>query len=240
GALKHRNLLMGIIAIFTYVGGEVSIGSLLIGYLKLPAIAGLPEAEGSRYVAVYWGGLMTGRFIGALSLNANIPSRYKYTGMCLIPMLAFLIVGNLLSWEAARYLAFFLVLNLLAFFFGNFLPDRTLGIFSVIQVCLLLTAIGCSGRIAMWSLIAAGLFNSICWSNIFALSLKGLGKYTGQGSSLLIMAILGAAVIPVIQGGLADRIGLQYSFIIPVICYLYLAIYGFRWYRDKSVPDLSD
>jgi FHS family L-fucose permease-like MFS transporter len=79
----------------------------------------------------------------------------------------------------------------------------------------------------MWSIISIGLFNSIMWSNIFTLAITGLGKYTSQGSSLLVMAILGGALIPLLQGAFADAIGIQYSFFIPLLCYIYIVFYGF-------------
>jgi FHS family L-fucose permease-like MFS transporter len=236
GALQYSNLVMGILAIFTYVGAEVCIGSFLIGFLKLPPMGGLTEAEGSKYVALYWGGLMAGRFIGAISLNHRMPPAYKRLLMIVIPTVVFLCTGLFLNWEEAAYAGFFLALNFFAFLMGRFLPARTLGMFSVILIGLLLAAITGSGPVAKWALVAAGLFNSICWSNIFTLSLKGLGKYTSQGSSLLIMAILGAAVVPVLQGAFADKIGLQYSFFVPVLCYMYLAFYGFREYRKNESP----
>jgi FHS family L-fucose permease-like MFS transporter len=86
----------------------------------------------------------------------------------------------------------------------------------------------------MWALIAVGVFNSIMWSNIFTIAIDGLGKYTSQGSSLLIMAILGAALVPLIQGILADIIGLQASFIVPLLCYIYIMFYGFYSPKWKS------
>jgi MFS transporter, FHS family, L-fucose permease len=231
GALKYPHLVLGILAIFTYVGGEVGIGSLLINFFKLPEIAGLTEVEGSRYVAFYWGGLMIGRFIGAVSLSIGLTRTQKVGLMILIPIMSFVVIGLLTDWTTAGYYSFFLVLTLIAFFLGAFLPARTLGVFSFILVVLISTAIFTTGPIAMWCLIGAGLFNSILWSNIFALAIAGLGKYTSQGSSLLIMAILGAALLPVLQGAIADAYGLQYSFIIPVLCYAYLVFYGFLGYK---------
>ena len=231
GALKYPHLVLGIFAIFTYVGGEVGIGSLLINFIKLPEIAGLNEADGSKYVAFYWGGLMIGRFIGAVSLSMGMAKTKKMAIIVLIPIISYITIGILTDWETSSYYGIFLFLNLIAFFVGASLPARTLGVFSTVLVLLILTAILTTGKIAMWCLIGAGLFNSILWSNIFTLAISGLGKYTSQGSSLLIMAILGAALIPVLQGAFADKFGLQLSFFIPALCYVYLVFYGFIGYK---------
>lgn len=118
---------------------------------------------------------------------------------------------------------------------GRSLVGRTLGVFAFISVGLILLAITSTGSLAMWCLVGVGIFNSIMWSNIFTIAIDRLGKYTSQGSSLLIMAILGAALIPISraalipisQGVLADAIGLQRSFVIPMLCYGYLIFYGF-------------
>jgi len=230
-ALKYPHLMLGIVAIFAYVGAEVGIGSLLISFLAMPKIAGMAEMEASTYVSFYWGGLMIGRIIGAVSLSTNIAQVKKIGLMILVPVISFVIIGFLTNWVIAGNYAIFLALSLLAFFLGSSLPARTLGIFSIILVCLVSTAVFASGSLAMWCLVGAGLFNSILWSNIFTLAIAGLGKYKSQASSLLIMAILGAALLPVIQGSLADKIGIQRSFIVPIICYLYLVFYGFIGYK---------
>lgn len=125
---------------------------------------------------------------------------------------------------------------------GRAIPGRTLGIFSLVIIALLLMVITQTGQIAFWSIIAIGLFNSIMWPNIFTLSIDSLGKYTSQGSSLLVMAIVGGALIPVFQGMLADFLatpenkdaGLQTSFIVPLVSYAYLSFYGFWASKHKK------
>jgi FHS family L-fucose permease-like MFS transporter len=231
GALKYPHLIMGTIAIFTYVGGEVSVGSLLISFFKLDSIASLSEAEGSQYVAFYWGGLMVGRFMGAVALSDALSTKIKSGLMIGIPLIAFLFTGVLLNWTTAFLWGICLCLSLAGFFIGKSLPARTLAVFASIIVGLLLVAILTSGKMAMWALIGVGLFNSILWSNIFTLSIRDLGSYTNSGSSLLIMAILGAAIVPVLQGGIADKIGLQLSFVVPLFCYIYLIYYGTKGYK---------
>lgn len=235
GALKYRQLVFGMIAIFVYVGAEVSIGSILISYLGLENIAGLEEAAASKYVAFYWGGLMIGRFMGAVSLSDMKNQLLKYSLLVLIPVLAFLVIYTYSGLQIAMIYLVFLVINLFAFLAGKSLPNRTLYIFAFIAIGLLLTTLFTQGKIAMWSVIGIGIFNSIMWSNIFTLAIARLGKYTSQGSSLLVMMILGGAIVPVIQGAVADAYGVHASFIVPVFCYAYLAFYGINGYKPKKI-----
>lgn len=234
GVLKFPHLVFGMIAIFMYVGGEVSIGSILISYLGLENIAGLDESEASKYVAFYWGGLMIGRFLGAVSLSKMSNLIMKRLIMLGIPCLAFLVIYYYNGIDIALIYSVFMIINLIGFIIGKSIPNRTLFVFAVISVALLVRAITSGGVVAMWSIIGIGLFNSIMWSNIFTLSIEGLGKYTSQGSSLLVMAILGGAIIPVIQGMIADLYGVQFSFIVPIFSYLYIAFYGWRGYIRKT------
>lgn len=160
--------------------------------------------------------------------------------MVLVPLLAFSIVFYLKGFEIASIYSILLVLNLLAFFFGKSLPNRTLFIFAVMAVGLLIVALFTNGTVAMWSVIGIGLFNSIMWSNIFTLAIAGLGKYTSQGSSLLVMAIVGGAILPLSQGALADVIGVHKSFVIPVVAYLYIAYYGLKGYKPKLIQKKNE
>jgi FHS family L-fucose permease-like MFS transporter len=232
GALKFRNLRLGIIAIFMYVGAEVSIGSILISYLGLPEIAGLEKESASAFLSFYWGGLMIGRFLGAVSLSDMKNKTLKLVLMIGIPALAFVIIGFLKSFDVAGIYGIFLLVNLLAFYFGRSKSSRTLLIFSLVIIAFLMITLSSSGAVAMWSVIAIGLFNSIMWSNIFTLAIDGLGKYTSQGSSMLVMAILGGAIIPPIQGAAADLWGVHASFVVPVLSYVYLAYYGWNGYKQ--------
>ena len=233
GVLKHPHLVFGILAIFMYVGGEVSIGSILISYLGLENIAGLGESDASKYVAFYWGGLMIGRFMGAISLSKMTDLRIKYLSMFSIPVVAFLVVLYFNGLQTASIYAIFLVINFLGFLIGKSLPNRTLFVFASIAVLLLILTLVSNGIVAMWAVIGIGLFNSIMWSNIFTLAIEGLGEYTSQGSSLLVMAILGGALVPVIQGMTADAYGVHFSFVVPIFCYVYIAFYGLKGYQRK-------
>ncbi len=235
GALKYRQLVFGMAAIFMYVGGEVSIGSMMISYLGLPDIGGLSEVNASKFVAFYWGGQMIGRFLGAVSLSEIKNRGLKYLYMIAIALFSFVLIGFVNGFDTAFIYAVFLILNLAAFAVGKSLPHRTLFVFALVNLGLLFVALTNSGAIAMWSVIGIGLFNSIMWSNIFTLAIAGLGKYTSQGSSLLVMMILGGAVLPVIMGAVADSFGVHYSLIIPLASYIYLAFYGANGYKPYTM-----
>ena len=240
GALKYRHLVLGMLAIFMYVGGEVTIGSLLVNFFGLPEIAGLNETEASAFLSFYWGGAMIGRFSGAISLS-NIDSGKKFGLMGLAAVAAFAIIYGVTYLntgisikEVSPFIAFIL-LNLLAFKFGNANPGRTLAIFSGIVMVLLALVLMTTGMIAFWCVIAIGLFNSIMWSNVFTLAIDGLGKYTSQASSLLVMAILGGALVPLIQGAMADVVGIQMSFALPIVCYAVLLYYGIWGHKPTEI-----
>jgi FHS family L-fucose permease-like MFS transporter len=233
GALKFRQLRLGAIAIFLYVGAEVAIGSFLISFLGLEEIAGLSEAEASPYVAFYWGGAMIGRFLGAISLS-QIDKKKKLSAMLVVSVLAFSIVylavylkTSISLAEIIPYFAF-LLLNYFAFIIGRSMPGRTLSVFALAPILLLFVGIFGSHLWAMWAILGIGIFNSIMWSNIFTLAIKGLGDYTSQGSSILVMFIVGGALIPPIQGAVADLVGVQLSFFVPMLSYVYLAYYGWK------------
>jgi FHS family L-fucose permease-like MFS transporter len=234
-----------------YVGGEVSVGSAIINFLGLKSVAGLAADEASKFVAIYWGGLMIGRFMAAVELSEMRAAR-KQLLLVIIPLVAWLLLwvaksapldalhgeakdSVLKLWQAAftanwpvfkTYLPF-VGLCWLLFQFGRSLAARTLVIFSLMVVALLLTAIIVGGKTAMWCVVAVGLFTSIGWSNTFSLALEGTGIYKSQVSSLLVMGIVGAAVLPPLFGKIADLTGnLQIAFIIPLIAYAYVAFYG--------------
>jgi FHS family L-fucose permease-like MFS transporter len=239
GALKYRHLRLGMLAIFTYVGAEVCIGSFLINYMH--ELVGFSEMVAKSYLAFYWGGLMIGRFMGSAVFDNTPASIRKWLYMIGAALFTFGIIFFIVCFESGFTFRFnhvapfllFICLNIGAFYIGKASPNRTLFIFALLAIGLLVAALVTTGLVSVWALIGIGLFNSIMWSNIFTLAISGLGKYTGQGSSLLIMAILGAAFIPLLQGGIADRIGLHHSFIVPVFCYAYLVYYGLRGYRYK-------
>ena len=181
----HRNLVLGAVAIFTYVGAEVSVGSFLVNYFSQPEIAGLAEKVAAGYVSFYWGGAMVGRFIGSAVLQ-KVRTGYVL-GFC------------------------------------------ALGTASLVTISMLT-----SGHVAMWSIIAVGFFNSIMFPGIFSLGVAELGPLTGDGSGLLNMAIVGGAIVPLLQGFIADRIGIHHAFFLPVICYLYIFYYALVGSKPNS------
>ena len=261
GALKHPHVVLGVLAIFMYVGGEVSVGSAIINFLGQKSVAGLTADEASKYVAIYWGGLMIGRFMGAVELSEMKAAR-KQILLIVIPVLAWLLLWIAKSapldalhgdakdsvfklwsdafatnWSVFKIYLPFVGLCWLLFQFGRALAARTLVIFSLTVCALLLTAIIVGGTTAMWCIVAIGLFTSIGWSNTFSLALEGTGNLKSQVSSLLVMAILGGAVLPPLQGWIADKSGnLQISFIVPLIAYAYVAFYGAIGHRIGKKP----
>ncbi|TKB96372.1 sugar MFS transporter [Pedobacter cryophilus] len=239
GALQFSHLKLGILGIFFYVGAEVCIGSFVINFLALPEIMGIPESVSKNYLALYWGGAMIGRFIGAISLSQGLSGSKKISYMVIAALLVFGVIFAIvdLSFSQISTFLIFMIINLIGFFIGKSAPAKTLALFALVNVVLVFITIFTNGSIAMWTVLSAGLFNSIMWSNIFTLSIHGLGKYTSQGSSLLVMAILGGAILPLVQGALADSLGLQYSFIVPVFCYLYIAFFGF--YCSRKLGDVK-
>ena len=129
-----------------------------------------------------------------------------------------------------------MALNFGAFFLGKSLPARLLGVFALCNILLLLVTMSSSGSVALWSVLGIGLFNSIMWSNIFTLAIKDLGEHTSYGSSMLVMMIVGGAVIPVLQGLIADvpGVGVAYSFIVPALAYGFLVYYGLVGSKVKT------
>ncbi|MFO1511904.1 MAG: sugar MFS transporter [Verrucomicrobiota bacterium] len=256
GALKYPHVVLGVLAIFMYVGGEVSVGSAIINFLGQPTVAGLSEIDASKYVAIYWGGLMIGRFMGAVELSEMKKSN-KQIALVVIPLLAYLLLwvaksapldamhgggdasvfslwheAFVANWAVFKIYLPFIGLCWLLFQFGQSKAARTLLIFSATVVALLVTAILVGGKVAMWCVVAIGLFTSIGWSNTFSLALEGTGAYKSQVSSLLVMAILGGAVLPPLQGKIADLThNLQLSFIVPLIAYAYVAFYGAKGHK---------
>jgi MFS transporter, FHS family, L-fucose permease len=185
---KYRHLILGAVAIFVYVGAEVSIGSFLVNYFSQPEIGNVSENVAARYVSFYWGSAMIGRFIGSAVLQK-------------------LRTGTVLGFAAAM---------------------------ASLLVCISMLT---GGHVAMWSIILVGLFNSVMFPSIFTLGIAELGPRTGDGSGLLVMAIVGGAILPVAQGALADRLGIHHAFFLPAICYLYIIYYALKGSKPTRVPN---
>jgi FHS family L-fucose permease-like MFS transporter len=233
GVLKHPHVVLGVLAIFMYVGGEVSIGSSIINFLGQKTVAGLDPVEASKYVALFWGGMLIGRFMGAVELS-EMKKVNKQIFLAAIPVAAFMILGSLRGWAVVRNYLPLLALCWLLFQFGKALAGRTLLIFSATITLSLLVAIIFGGKLAMWCIVGVGLFTSIGWPNIFSLALDGMGAYKSQVSSLLVMAILGGALLPPLQGHIADIAGLQISYVVPLVAYAYVGFYGWKGHKVGS------
>ena len=190
GLWKRRQLVLGALGIFLYVGAEVSIGSFLINYFTQPEIGNLTVKAAAGLVSLYWLGAMIGRFIGAAGLQ-KLPTR------------------------------------------------AVLGMVAVVACVLVVISMLSTGWLAMGAIILVGLFNSVMFPSIFALGVEGLGPLTAKGSGLLVQAIVGGAIIPLAEGALADRIGIHHAFILPALCYIYIAYYGFKGSVHKTEPEAA-
>ncbi len=231
GAMKYPQLVLGMLAIFTYVGVEVAIGSNLGGLLKTPEFGSLQASDIGPYISMYWGSLMIGRWAGAISAF-NFKNKTKKILLILMPMVAFgIILGvNFITGKDITPLYYYIVcvfIQIIASFLCKDKPARTLMIFSVFGILAMLIGLFSSGMIAIYAFLAGGLACSIMWPAIFSLSIIGLGKHTTQGSAFLIMMILGGGIIPPLQGKLSDIIGIHQSYFVPVLCFGYLALFAF-------------
>lgn len=232
--IKEKHLLLGIIAIFMYVGGEVSIGSYIVPFIKAENLGSIGIEDSGTFLSLYWGGAMIGRFSGALLLSKmNKKQRYRINGflIVLVITISFLISENLIQ---SFLLIFIFCVHFFGFYLGKYRANKTLGVFAIIIILLLTLGAFAHGKIALWSIISIGLFNSIMFPVIFTLGIKNLGFKTYQGSSLLVMGIVGGALIPPLQELLSESVGIQKSYLLPIICYVYVAFYGFKGYETRS------
>jgi FHS family L-fucose permease-like MFS transporter len=230
GAMQYPQLVLGMLAIFTYVGVEVSIQSNLGELLKTTAFGALNDTEIAPYISMYWGGLMIGRWTGAITVFNPSVSLKKWLYI-LVPYIAFgvvLSVNAISGFEVKHLLAFAIcvAIQIGGFFIGKDKPALTLKTFGLLGVLAMLVGLFTTGPVAIFAFLSGGLFCSIMWPSIFSLSIKGLGKYTSQGSAFLVMMILGGAIIPPIQGKLADIIGIHESYWVTVFCFLYLMYFA--------------
>jgi len=241
GAMKYPQLVLGMLAIFTYVGVEVTIQSNLGELLKSVAdkvnnlnplgLKVMNDAEIAPFISLYWGGLMIGRWVGAITVF-NPSKGLKKWLLVLVPYVAFgvILLVNFGKYSSNEILLFSICVatQIGGFFLAKDNPIATLKIFSILGILGMLIGVFASGQLALFALLSGGLFCSIMWPCIFALSITGLGKYTAQGSAFLIMMILGGAIIPPLQGKLADIFSIQSSYWIAVICFIYLLFYTFK------------
>lgn len=225
--LSNVKLQAGILAIFFYVGAEVSIGSLLVSFVGLPQTGSFEPSKAAVFVALYLAGEMTGRFIGSVGLSDRThASKLSYILLIVLSMAGVIAWQFDLQYAVASLLVLLLNASLVIFNGNN--PARLIGVFSVTASLLLIGGSFLNGMTAVACVVSIGLFNSIMWSNIFSQAIKDLGPLKSQGSSLLVMAIIGGALLPLLQGWMADLKGVQLSYLVPVISYLYLSWYAFK------------
>jgi FHS family L-fucose permease-like MFS transporter len=230
GAMQYPQLTLGMLAIFVYVGVEVTIGSNLGELLSKPEFGGFGSSQIAPIISMYWGSLMIGRWAGAINAF-KLTQTTKNILRFIIPLIAFGIVlgfSKIMGYQVdiLYWYVVCVIIQIIAFFLTNDKPALTLGVFGLLGVAASTIGLMTSGMIAVYAFLSAGLFCSIMWPCIFSLSLAGLGKYQSQGSGFLVMMILGGAIIPPIQGKLSDVIGIQPSFIVGVICFAYLAFFA--------------
>lgn len=246
GAMAYPQLVLGMVAIFIYVGVEVTIDNNFGALLKLPEFGGYDESQISHLVSLYWGSLMIGRWTGAVSVFNFSKNTKRILGL-VVPVAAFALIllvnyikGDNVVEEFLPYLIP-IAIAAFAFLFAEEKPVKLLLTVAVLASIAMIIALTTTGMVANFAIISCGLCCSVMWPCIFALAVTGLGKYTSQGSAFLIMMILGGAIIPPAQGAIIDIdklkleqgiTGTNYthlSYIVPLVCFAYLA-----WHAIKT------
>lgn len=229
-ALKYPQLVLGMIAIFIYVGVEVSTASNLPAYMEKSL--GFLTKDIAPYVSLYWASLMIGRWTGAVEAFTDDMSLQKILRF-IAPYLAFgvfLVVNAIAKHDLTPFYIYALIIVVLiaADMASKGNPARMLLIFSTLGIVALFVGMATSGMVSVYAFISVGLFCSTLWPCIFTLAVSGLGKHTSQGSSFLIMMIMGGGIVSWLQGTVADALGIQFSYIVGVICFLYLVFYAWK------------
>jgi FHS family L-fucose permease-like MFS transporter len=238
GAFSFKQVRLGMLAIFVYVGVEVTIQSNMPALLETPDMLGLPANQTVHFISLYWGSLMIGRWTGAISAF-NLKASTKKILTAVIPLLAYAVIllVNYIKFSALGVpekindlLYYFpcIILTIAGFYLAKEKPARTMLLFGSLGTLLMIAGMLSKGYVATYLFISGGLFCSVMWPCIFSLALAGLGKYTNQASSLLVMMILGGALIPPFQGLLSDKTGIHFSYIVPLLGFVYLAYFGWK------------
>ncbi|GAA3969687.1 hypothetical protein GCM10022246_22920 [Pedobacter ginsengiterrae] len=229
-ALKYPQLVLGMIAIFVYVGVEVSTASNLPAYMEKDL--GFEIKDIAPYISLYWASMMIGRWTGAVEAFTDNVSTQKVLRF-IAPYLAFgifLAVNAIAKHDLAPFYVYGLIILVLiaADMASKGNPARMLLIFSAIGIAALLIGMLTKGMVSVYAITSVGLFCSTLWPCIFTLAVSGLGKHTSQGSSFLIMMIMGGGIISWLQGVVSEFTGIQYSYIVGIICFAYLAFYAWK------------
>jgi len=230
-AFQYPQLWMGMIGIFVYVGVEVATASNLPEYLH--AKMGISTDKVAPFISLYWASLMIGRWtssVGAFDITKGAKQVLKF----LMPYIAFAVflgVNAIAQHDITPFYVYAFVIA--AMIIGDILskgnPARMLFIFSAMGTAALLIGMFTTGMVSVYAFVSVGLFCSTLWPCIFTLAVAGLGKHTNQGSSFLIMMIMGGGFISYLQGYVAaeNMLGIQYSYIVGVACFVYLAFYAY-------------
>jgi MFS transporter, FHS family, L-fucose permease len=229
-ALRFPQLVLGMIAIFVYVGVEVSTASNMPAYLETDL--GFTTKDIAPYISLYWGSLMIGRWTGAVGAFTD-NKQGQMIGRFIAPYLAFG-VFLLVNWIAGHDLAPFYVyaaiilVMVVADILSKGNPARMLLLFSVLGIIALAVGMATDGMVSVYAFTSVGLFCSTLWPCIFTLAIAGLGKATNQGSNFLIMMIMGGGIVSWLQGIVADVSTIHFSYIVGILCFAYLAFYAWR------------
>ncbi|QIY84928.1 sugar MFS transporter [Chryseobacterium sp. NEB161] len=229
-ALKYPQLVLGMFAIFVYVGVEVSTASNLPAYMEKSL--GFSTKDVAPYVSLYWASLMIGRWTGAVEAF-DISGGFKKILRFLAPYLAFgvfLLVNAIAQHDLKPFYIypFVILVMIIADVLSKGNPARMLLIFSLAGILALVLGMTTDGMFSVYAFTSVGLFCSTLWPCIFALAVNGLGKHTNEGSSMLIMMIMGGGIISWLQGYIADLTSIHSSYIVGVVCFAYLAFYAVR------------
>jgi FHS family L-fucose permease-like MFS transporter len=206
-----------------------------IALFKLPAIASVEQRSGAVHDSIW---RHTHLILGAVGIFVYVGAEVSI-GSFLVNYFSQPDIGNISELAAAGLLSFYWGGAMVGRFIGSALQqkiaaNKILGVAAIIAALLVITSMLTFGHVAMWTIIAVGLFNSVMFPTIFTLAIEGLGPLTGDGSGLLVAAIVGGAIIPELQGIIADRIGIHHAFFLPILCYMYIAHFAFVGSQKKQ------
>jgi FHS family L-fucose permease-like MFS transporter len=221
---------------YTVIGVALVLLAVLIGTFKLPKIETASYRPGEKVNDSIW--KHPNLLLGAIGIFAYVGAEVSI-GSFLVNYFGLPEIANLSAKTAAGFVSFYWGGSMVGRFLGagllrRFRPGSLLALCSTIAAVLIIASMLLGGHTAMWTILSVGLFNSIMFPTIFSLGVAELGPLTGNGSGLLNMAIVGGAILPVIQGVIADQVGLHHAFILPVICYLYILYYGLSGSKPNS------
>lgn len=211
-----------------------------IALFKLPAIASVEQRSAVGHETIWQ---HTHLVLGAIGIFVYVGAEVSI-GSFLVNYFSQPDIGNISEQAAAGLLSFYWGGAMVGRFIGSGLQqkiaaNKILGIAAIVAALLVICSMLTFGHVAMWTIIAVGLFNSVMFPTIFTLAIEGLGPLTGDGSGLLVAAIVGGAIIPELQGLLADRIGIHHAFFLPILCYIYIAYYAFVGSQKKQAVRAS-